>query len=100
MGHLAAPYQRSNPRGLLHRSCSRKVVHPSEDIAEAHRRVIEASTGDGPLHTYRCDFCPGWHVGHIARRWPNPAWGVLDDGVRRSSNRRRRAQRRRRWVVD
>jgi len=102
MGHIAAPYQRANPRNFVHRSCGRKVVHPTEDIAEGARRLTEAATGDGPLHTYECDFCAGWHVGHVIRMTPASAprherpFGEAGDR-RRAEFRRRRTQRRRPW---
>ena len=102
MSHLAAPYQRSDPRAFLNRSCGRKVVHPSEDVAEAARRLTEASTGDGPLHSYRCDFCAGWHVGHVARAavgsWPD-AERRQDERSRRGRTQRRGGRRRRRWEL-
>ena len=97
MGHLAAPFQRANPRTFAFRSCRRKVVHPTQEVAEAARRLTEASTGDGPLHSYRCDFCAGWHVGHVERRSQAPSvWAAWsdDDGERRERSRRRRGQRR------
>lgn len=97
MGHVAAPFQRANPRTSAFRSCGRKVVHPTEEVAEAARRLTEASTGDGPLHSYRCDFCAGWHVGHAAVRSSGPvvwaAWSD-EDTDRRDRKRRRRGQRR------
>ena len=100
MSHLAAPYQRSNPRAFLHRSCGRKVVHPTEEIAEAARRLTEASTGDGPLHSYQCDFCAGWHVGHLFRARPM-TWGDEDrrrDDRGRRGRGQRRSGRRRSWA--
>jgi hypothetical protein len=97
MGHMAAPFQRANRRTFAHRSCRRKVVHPTEEVAEAARRLTEVSTGDGPLHSYRCDFCAGWHVGHIAPQSWAPtnltAWSD-DETDRRDRNRRQHGQRR------
>jgi hypothetical protein len=100
MAHLASPYQRSNPRNFLHRSCGRKVVHPTEEIAEAARRLTEEATGDGPLHSYRCDFCAGWHVGHAVRMsigQPSEDFERRRDPQRRDRRTRRRPSRRRRW---
>jgi hypothetical protein len=101
MAHLASPYQRSNPRNFLYRSCGRKVVHLTEEIAEAARRLTEASKGNGPLHSYRCDFCAGWHVGHFFR--PKVARWSADverrrDPLRRDRRSSRRANRSRRWT--
>ena len=102
MGHVTAPFQRANPRGFLHRSCGRKVVHPTEEVAESARRLTEAATGDGPLHSYRCDFCAGWHVGHVVRFvTARPVVvGHSEMPERRAPDRDRRRKQRRRWAVE
>jgi hypothetical protein len=58
-------------------------------VAEAARRLIEASSGDGPLHSYVCDFCAGWHVGHVVWR-PRPEADDRRDGRRRRGRVQRR----------
>lgn len=50
-----------------HRQCRRKCRYVSREIAERsmERLKLEPKYDGRPLHTYACEYCSGWHVGHV-----------------------------------
>jgi hypothetical protein len=48
------------------RSCSRKSRYKSRARAERAVQVMMVR-GETGLHAYKCDFCPGYHIGHPSR---------------------------------
>lgn len=58
----------ASKRHIRRRQCSGKVRHASRDGAVAAlRSLIYASPSRrGQMNTYRCKFCRGYHIGHVA----------------------------------
>lgn len=50
---------------LKRRSCSRKYRHTTE--REAWKEYIRIKKMTGTMVAYSCQFCAGWHLGHVAR---------------------------------
>lgn len=55
----------------------RKIAHPTHAAALAHQKelvwrnhVCGHDARSARLHTYPCDRCPAWHVGHSSLRTP------------------------------
>lgn len=49
------------------RACDGKKRHDDQRGAEAHRlRLIRRGAAACRLKVYRCRWCKGWHVGHVA----------------------------------
>lgn len=55
------------------RRCGTKQPWATEALADGHRLLLLAGTpkravDPSRLHTYRCDECGAWHVGHARPR--------------------------------
>lgn len=42
--------------------CDAKKVHPSEEAAKRADRERRRTYGGFAHHTYRCEWCGGWHL--------------------------------------
>lgn len=51
--------------GTYHCSCDGKIQHATEGAARWHIAGINRRNPRRRLHAYRCQFCNGWHVGHV-----------------------------------
>lgn len=56
----------SSKRHMRRRSCEGKRRHANRGAAIAQIRSIGARLY-GDVEPYLCQFCHGWHVGHITR---------------------------------
>lgn len=54
----------SSKRAQRRRACSGKLRHASQEAAVMAVKALRKKGVDGTLHTYRCQFCGGYHVGH------------------------------------
>lgn len=52
----------ASKRNKRRRSCESKKAYPSQ--TEAVSAVIGLSRKGSDVHTYKCQFCHRWHVGH------------------------------------
>jgi hypothetical protein len=50
---------------LVERGCTSKAMYVSR--SEAKSVLRHGRRQDGTLKPYRCEFCPGWHLGHRRR---------------------------------
>lgn len=53
--------------GPPEQSCYRKARYHTEKVAEKMRKQLQRMKGEERLHSYSCEFCGGWHVGHMKR---------------------------------
>lgn len=49
-------------------TCKRKVRYPAKRVAEAVLWRISSRKNDFSMHTYYCDWCHGYHIGHMRGR--------------------------------
>jgi hypothetical protein len=55
-----------------HNSCNRKIMFKTQEEADA---AISTTPNDRktPLHSYKCNYCIGYHIGHkTPDKWLNP----------------------------
>lgn len=56
----------SSKRAQRRKKCHGKVRHESCGAAWAHLISLrQAGRAHGSLNVYPCEFCGGWHVGHL-----------------------------------
>lgn len=58
----------SSRANKLYWRCLRKKDYPTEAQAVHAARTIRARSTrrkDQRMVAYKCDYCPGWHVGHL-----------------------------------
>lgn len=56
----------SSKRHLRRRSCEGKIRHPDRSSALQHIRAFGVRR-DRDVEPYWCQFCNGWHVGHVTQ---------------------------------
>ncbi len=54
----------ASKRGLRRRACKRKKRYESKELADIAVHNLWKYKGER-VHSYKCDFCGGWHVGHM-----------------------------------
>lgn len=56
----------SSKRRIRRKACKGKVRHTDQARAWAALHALERNKGpQGPMRVYRCQFCGGWHFGHV-----------------------------------
>lgn len=53
------------------KSCYGKLKHDSKELADNAAEYFKSKglKKKGHIfHSYKCDFCPGWHVGHSSTK--------------------------------
>jgi rubrerythrin len=55
----------SSKRAIRRRACTGKVRHIDAAAAARALFLLNKTKGyQGPMNTYRCRFCGGYHIGH------------------------------------
>lgn len=56
----------ASKRRVRRKSCEKKVRHNTAHAAHlALKKTVEFRGYSGPMNVYQCQFCGGWHVGHV-----------------------------------
>ena len=54
----------SSKRRIRRKQCTSKKRYPTQTDAVGEMIGIKKRTGE-KLHSYKCKFCNGWHIGHL-----------------------------------
>lgn len=63
----------SSKRRIRKNSCDGKQRHDNSKSAYAHLSKLRVKDGAYGMNVYKCQFCKGYHVGHL----PNKIKGII-----------------------